>query len=239
MVISDILQQQVLMFLSLLLSVYVVYLKTKFKEYAKIDGKLQSLDKLEVIEKSLDTIKKHSEFEYHKKKEDLKNLELLFENITRSQRKVLQSAIHRIKFYIELEQSLKKNEDSCINRIISELDDLYANDFSEYDTAEFLFNAYFNEYDCKGIQTWFYAFSAAKCCAEGQFKNILSEALTILTSLQPDKKEEFKIKLSKDIARNIGFEKELISAGAEQTANYKEGFNELMKSVRQQYKHKK
>ena len=184
MAISDI-SQELLMFLLSVLAVYTLYLKAKFKEYGKIDGKLQSLEKLEVIEKSLDTIKKNSEFEYHKKKEDLKNLELLFENITISQRKVLHSSIHRIKFYTELQQSLKKNEEACINKIVSELDDLHSNYFSEYDKAEFLFTAYFNEYDCKGIEAWFYGSSAAKCCAEDQFKEALSKTLTILTSLKP------------------------------------------------------
>jgi hypothetical protein len=235
MVISDI-SQELLMFLLSVLAAYTLYLKAKFKEYGKIDGKLQSLEKLEVIEKSLDTIKKNSEFEYHKKKEDLKNLELLFENITISQRKVLHSSIHRIKFYTELQQLLKKNEEACVNKIVTELDDLHSNYFSEYDKAEFLFKAYFNEYDCKGIEAWFYGFSAAKCCAEGKFKEALSKTLTILTSLKPDKKEEFKIKISKDIARNIGFENELINAGVEETEEYREGFNALMKLVREQHK---
>ena len=59
MAISDI-SQELLMFLLSVLAVYTLYLKAKFKEYGKIDGKLQSLEKLEVIEKSLDTIKKNS-----------------------------------------------------------------------------------------------------------------------------------------------------------------------------------
>ena len=235
MVISDI-SQEFLMILLSLLAAYTLYLEAKFKEYGKIDGKLQSLEKLKIIEESLDNIKHNLEFEYHKKKEDLKNLELLFENITISQSKVLHSSIHRIKFYTELQQLLKKNEEACVNKIATELDDLHSSYFSEYDKAEFLFKAYFNEYDCKGIEAWFYGFSAAKFCAEEKFIEVLSNALTILTSLEPDKKDDFKIKISKDISRNIDFENKLISAGSAETKTYKEGFNALMKLVREQHK---
>jgi hypothetical protein len=139
--------------LSLILIAYLGFFKSKFKTYGELEAKLQQLDKLEEIEKSLNNIKNNSEFDYWKRKSDLERLER-FAFITLDVKKVITKAyedlfsklmnIKRDIISSEKSSNFKYlfdkyalHDDAFENRIRTEAQIMYSIYYSRYESDEF------------------------------------------------------------------------------------------------------